>query len=130
MNEDLYFAKIQGKVNIPKALLIGHNYKLTADCSVVSEQKSDNEDGSFSHTAKIVPITVEIVKENGETLKAKDPRKNSVKIRNYLFKAYANEGYTEDFDEVYSAFTSEVMWMTPQLLKEAIKRLNSGQKHP
>lgn len=124
MNEDTFYIKIQGKVNVPELLPIGHNYHLIADCSVVSEQKEDNEDGSMSITSKLVPITAEIQKDNGKTIKAKDPRRNSQKMRNYLFKEYHNEGYVEDFDRVYDAFTLEVMALTPSILKEAIKRLN------
>ena len=121
---ETYFVKIHGKANIPSPLPIGHNYHLEADCSVVSESKEDNENGEFNITYKLVPITVEVTKDNGEVVKAKDPRKNSQKIRNYLFKIYASEGYTEDFDRLYDAFTQEVMAVTPNLIREAIKRLN------
>lgn len=119
-----YYIKLQGKANIPQALSIGHNFKITADTSIVSESKEDNEDGTFSITYKAVPVTIEIEKDNGEVVKAKDPRKNSQKIRNWLFKDYAREGYVEDFDQVYDAFTLEVMSRTPDLLAQAIKRLN------
>lgn len=126
MNEN-YFLKIQGKVNIPERVEIGHNYKLTADCSITSETRIDNENGEFDLVFKVEPITAEIQKDNGKVIKAKDPRKNSQKMRNYLFKIYSAEGYTEDFDSVYDAFTWEVMGMTPELLRQAIKRIN-GEK--
>jgi hypothetical protein len=122
-NNETYYVKIQGKANIPTPLHIGHNFLLSADCSVTSETRSDNENGEFDVVFKVEPITVEIKKDNGEIVKAKDPRKNSQKIRNYLFKCYYTEGYTEDFDSVYDAFTLEVMAMTPGLLREAVKRL-------
>lgn len=124
MGNEVYYIKIQGKANIPNALSIGHNFKITSDCSITSQTKTDNDDGTFSVTFKAEPITVEIQKDNGEVIKAKDPRKNSQKIRNYLFKHYFNEGVIEDFDRVYDAFTLEVMAMTPQLLREAVKRVN------
>lgn len=122
--EETYYVKISGKVNVPSKVDIGHNYRLTMDCSVTQEMKEDNEDGTFSVISKMVPITAEIKKDNGEVVKAKDPRRNSQKVRNYLYKEYCHEGYVEDFDRVYDAFTLEVMAFTPQLLKEAIKRLN------
>lgn len=124
MNE-IYYIKLQGKANIPKALSIGHNFKITSDCSIVSEQKSDLENGEYSITYKAVPITIDIEKDNGEVVKAKDPRRNSQKVRNYLFKIYMNEGYVEDFDRVYDEFTNEVMFNTPRLLEEAVKRVNN-----
>lgn len=125
MNET-YYIKLQGKANIPKALFIGHNFKITSDCSIVSESKEDNEDGTFSVIYKAVPVTIEIERDNGEVVRAKDPRKNSQKIRNYLFKEYSNEGFVEPFDDVYDAFTLEVMFMTPQLLRGAVSRLNKN----
>ena len=121
---DTYYIKLQGKANIPTPLSIGHNFKIISDCSITGETKTDNEDGTFSITWKAEPITIEISKDNGEVIKAKDPRKNSQKIRNYLFKIYSDEGAIENFDMVYDAFTQEVMSMTPQLYREAIKRLN------
>lgn len=120
---ETYYVKIQGKANIPSRLEIGHNFKLEADCSVTSETRTDNDNGEFDVIFKLEPVTVSITKDNGEIIKAKDPRKNSQKIRNYLFKIYHDEGYIEDFDSVYDAFTYEVMGMTPSLLREAIKRL-------
>jgi hypothetical protein len=118
-----YYVKINGKVNIPTELSIGHNYELRADCSIVGESKDDNENGEYSVTYKLVPVTADITKANGEVVKAKDPRKNSQKMRNYLFKNYFDEGIIEDFDLIYDAFTYEVMAMTPQLLREAVKRV-------
>ncbi len=124
MENETYYIKILGKANIPHELSIGHNWKITADCSITQKQTNDNHDGTFDVIFKAEPATVEIVGDNGEVIKAKDPRHNSQKIRNYLFKIYAEEGYVDDFDKVYDAFTYEVMGVTPQLLRNAIKRLN------
>lgn len=122
MNE-IFYLKIQGKANIPERLAIGHNYKIVANCSITQEQRDDNENGEFNVTFKAEPITMEISQDNGKVIKAKDPRKNSMKMRNYLFKLYADEGYIEEFDKVYDMFTNEVMAITPHLLRQAIKRL-------
>lgn len=103
MNET-YYVKIQGKANIPKPLAIGHNYRLVADCSITSETKTDNDDGTFNVTFKVEPITIEIQRDNGETIKAKDPRKNSVKIRNSSRKV-AND-YALDEDKFYNFATA------------------------
>jgi len=123
MENETYYVKIQGKANIPTALSIGHNYKLTADCSITSEQKNDNENGSFDIIYKVEPITVEIQKDNGEITKAKDPRKNSVKFRNYLYKLWMEDGCIYPFEEIYENVVYEAMGMMPSLLRSAIKRL-------
>ena len=122
---DTYFLKFHGKANIPSPLSIGHNFKVVADCSITQEQKDDNEDGTMSITYKAEPLTVEIGVNNGPTIKAKDPRKNSVKIRNMLWKQYFNEGGVEDFDRVYDEATWAILSMMPQIYREALKRIEN-----
>lgn len=122
-----HYIKIQGKANIAETLSIGHNYRIESDCSITSESKVDNEDGSYSITWKAEPVTITVTKENGEIIRAKDPRKNSQKIRNYLFKHYHNEGIVEDFDRLYDEFTMLVLRDTPILLREAVKRLQENE---
>lgn len=119
-----YFIKITGKVNIPIPITIGHNYKLVADCSVVSEQKNDNENGEFDIIYKMIPITLEVAKDNGEFIKAKDPRRNSEKFRKYLWKLWSeSEAVTMDFDDIYEKVTYKAMAELPQILREVIKEL-------
>lgn len=124
-NKDTYFIKIQGKANIPEPLNIGHNFKIVADCSITQEQKDDDERGGFDITYKAEPIIVEIIKDNGEVVKGKDPRKNSVRIRNFLWKTYFNEGGIQDFDQVYDEATWVILSMMPEIYRETIKRLEA-----
>ncbi len=120
-----YFLKVQGKANIPVPLGIGHNYKIVCDCSVTQEQRDDNEAGGLDITYKAVPLTIEVSVDNGPTIKAKDPRKNSVKIRNMLWKQFFNEGGIEDFDKVYDEATWVIISMMPQIYREATKRIEN-----
>lgn len=120
---DNYFIKVKGKANIPEPLSIGHNFLIENNCSITSEQKIDNEDGSFDWVFAAEIITTEIRKDNGEVIKGKDTRRNSEKIYKYLWKLWSEEGYTEPIDQVYDAFSIEVMIYAPQLLRDAIKRL-------
>ncbi len=123
---DTYFIKLQGKANIPEPLYVGHNFKVVADCSITQEQKDDNEDGTFSITYKAQPVTCEIFQDNGPTIKAADPRRNSVKVRNMLWKEFFNDtGGAEDFDRVYDEATWVILSMMPQIYREAIKRLSN-----
>lgn len=121
----IYYVKIQGKVNIPTELAIGHNYQLKADCSIVSENKSDLENGEYSITYKMVPLTAEVLKDNGETVKARDPRRNSEKFRKYLYKLWSDEGVLHEFDKVYEMVTMSAMSNMPHYLREAIKKLDN-----
>lgn len=113
-----------GKAELPKEIEEGHNYHVACEGSITSSAVHDNGDGTWNKVYTFKPIKVDVLTPTGESLKLKDPRRNSQKIRNYLFKAYSDEGYVEDFDEVYAQFTYEVMFMTPELLRRAIKRVN------
>lgn len=127
--ENTYFLKIQGKANIPKPLSIGHNFKVICDCSITQKQEDDNEAGGLDITWKAVPLNMEIGQDNGEIVKAKDPRKNSVKIRNMLWKEYFNDtGGAADFDKVYDEATWAILSMMPQIYREALRRLETKGK--
>jgi len=106
---ETYYVKIQGKANIPERLVIGHNYRLEADCSITSETRSDNENGEFDIVFKVEPVTVTIVKDNGSVVKARDPRKNSTKIRNLLYFKWKESNEAIDFEEYYTKFTNTVL---------------------
>lgn len=107
MNET-YYIKVSGKANIPKRLEIGHNYRVIMDASITQEQKNDNNDGTYDVIFKVEPITCEISKDNGEVIKAKDPRKNSVKIRNKLYFLWKESNEPMEFDDYYTTITDYI----------------------
>ena len=121
--ENRYFIKIQGKANIPSELAIGHNYKVEADCSITSEQKNDNEDGTFDIVYKVEPITASIQKDNGVVVKAKDPRRNSQKIRNSLYRDWSNLSVAIDFDRFYDEATNIILKEIPIITDQVLKKL-------
>lgn len=123
-----FILKLQGKAELPKEIETGHNYEVKLQGSVNKVELHDNEDGTWDKVFTFKPVIVELVNGKGESLKLKDSRKNSQKMRNYLFKLYHEEGYIEDFDRVYDMFTYEVMGMTPSLLRSAIKRIQNNEK--
>jgi hypothetical protein len=107
--KETYYVRINGKANIPERLCLGHNYKLEADCSITSENKVDNENGEFDVIFKVEPITVSITRDNGTIVKAKDPRKNSTKIRNLLYFKWKELNEPIDFEDYYTRFTNTVL---------------------
>jgi hypothetical protein len=123
-NENTYFIKINGKTNIPERLEVDKNYHITCDCSITQEQKDSNENGTYNVTFKAQPITLEILKDNGKIIKAKDPRKNSQRFRNYLYKLWMEDGCIYPFDEVYEQVTYNAMGVLPSLLRDVIKRMD------
>ena len=76
--------KFTGKVEIESPLENDRNYRIALDGSITNISTSPNWDGTFSHTYSFRPIHCLIHDELGETIKAKDPRKNSEKWRSKL----------------------------------------------
>ncbi len=121
MGNENYYVKITGKANIPKPLSIGHNFRLTADCSVTSESRSDNNDGSFDLVYRLEPITVEVEKDNGEIIKAKDPRRNSVKIRNVFHRKWELLNIPIDPEDFYNKVTNYIIINADTIVDEVTK---------
>lgn len=123
MPEETYYVKITGKANIPTPLSIGHNFRLAADCSVTQEQRIDNNDGSFDVVYKVEPVTVEVTKDNGEVVRARDPRRNSQKVRNALYREWGFSGEAIDFDAFYDVCTNIIIKNVTNIAFEAFKSM-------
>lgn len=119
-----HILKLQGKAELPQEIELGSNYHIALEGSIIATSEHDNENGTSDKVYTFRPVKVEILTPKGKMLKLKDSRKNSQKLRNYLFKLYAQEGYVEAFDQVYDNFTLETMSMMPELLRGAIRRIN------
>src|SRR3990167_10340493 len=107
---DTYLLKIQGKAESPRPVEIGHNYRVSSEGSVVSSTKSDNEDGSFTHTALFKPIRVEVLNDLGETLRLNDTRTLSQQFRAMMWRIWKDRGDAESFEEtVYPAIMKNLL---------------------
>lgn len=123
-----HYIKIQGKANIPCPLATGHNFEVVADCSITEKKEIDNQDGTYDMVYKAEPLTISISKDNGPVIKARDPRRNSEKLRKYLWKLWSDhKGVTFDFQDVYSEVTLVAMLHMPELLDEAVHRLDQKE---
>lgn len=98
---DTHLLKINGKAELPKAIDIGHNFRIMSEGSVVSQTKSDNENGEFTYTYIFKPITIEIQKDKGETLKLKDTRSLSQLFRARIWTKWKGKNDANDFNSYY-----------------------------
>ncbi len=107
---DTNFLKLTWKVNIPEWLKNDNNYSIALQWSITNCNISSNQDWTFTNTYSFRPIHCLIHDELGETIKAKDIRSNSERLRAYLFRKYNNdhrllEKYNT-FDEFYDSWFS------------------------
>lgn len=118
MQPNSYFLKIAGKVSIPEPVILDQNYLISMNCSVTSETKVTNDDGTYDIVFKIEPMTAEILKPNGKIVKAKDPRRNSTKVRNVIYKIWSDRNITQDFDSFYTAVTNRILFRLVDIADE------------
>lgn len=91
------------------------------NCSVTSQSKVDNQDGTFDMILKVEPQTAEVLKDNGEIIKAKDPRRNSTKIRNSTYKSFLGLVDPIEFDVLYDKVTTWVCLRMDGIVSDVLK---------
>jgi len=108
---DSYSLKVTWKVELWQELKIDSNYTLAVQGSIVNESTSPNHDGTLSKTYSLKPVHVLVHNELWDTIKAKDPRSNSVKLRSLLKYKWDNwlAGTNfKEFDDFYDAFYRKI----------------------
>lgn len=107
---DSYVLKLSGKAESPQPMKIGHNVHVTIEGSIISEMRSDNEDGTFTTMYNFKAVRIELLQEKGEMIKLKDTRSNSQLIRSLLYKRWVNAASSIDFDEFYDKVSKTIMF--------------------
>jgi hypothetical protein len=102
-NQTEHVIKLSGKATLPEPIAIGHNYTVEAQGSVISSARHDNQDGSYTEVYTFKPIIVSVLKETGETIKAKDVRSRSVQLRSAMWKEWKNLNTPIEFETYYDA---------------------------
>ncbi len=109
-----HILKILGESELPEGLQRDHEYliSINAEITKVSE-KSDQEGGTiYSYSAK--QRTVEVLKDNGEILKAKDRSSNSRKLKGQLLVIAQERG--ENPEEYYNQQMIKIRHWLPEIL--------------
>ena len=102
---DNYSIRLIGKAELSEPLTISHNFRVKLEGSITAETISDNDDGSRTHYYTFKPVIVETIDQTGKTLKAKDTRSISQRMRArcYLWwREHMDRNKTQE--EVYEWF--------------------------
>lgn len=93
--------KIGGKATLLEPLEVGTAFKLEVDGAVTATTYSDNHDGTFDETFKFEPITISVLKNNGQITKTKDTRARSVQMRAVITREWREDTASELTAEEY-----------------------------
>ena len=119
-----HILKLTGKAELPEEIKISENYHVSLDGSVIDEKLATQDDGTFSKTYTFKPIKIDLLDHLGNTLKLKDPRNMSQRVRSSTWKVWTNEACNKEFDLVYEQTMILVIRNIDRLVLEAISRLN------
>lgn len=95
--------KLSGKATLLEPIDLSHNYKVQVEGSVVETSDADNQDGTYTRYYKFKPVLVSVLKETGETIKAKDTRSRSQQLRSAIFKEWRTLNENISFEDYYDA---------------------------
>ena len=107
-----HILKISKNAELPESLEIGHDYQIVVKGTCTGISKDDSEDGYFAFTNKLALTEVELIDKTGKTLKSKDTRRQSQKLRSQII------AMSEDYDSVMTdirRFLPEIISYTRKL---------------
>lgn len=117
---DTYNIKLSGKLNIPEPLEIGNDYHIALEGSITSVTKSNNEDGTYTLDHKLEPLKLELLKNDGKTIKA-DKTRLSQKLRS---RAFIHEQQNQS-ENMYEWFTKKAIAHFDEIV-EYVKKIDSN----
>ncbi|SRR6266481_4827239 len=113
---DTYLLRLSGKAESPNRIEIGHNFKVLLEGSIISETKSDNEDGNHTYTAVFKPIRIETLSDSGERLKLKDTRTASQIFRARIYGIWLKDDNGIEFKTYYENLMTNLIAMAPEIV--------------
>ncbi len=122
--KDDYILKLTGKAELPEALEIDNNFKIVVQGAITEEKKRDNDRGGRIYTFTFEPVIVEAINRIGKTLKAKDVRRVSQRLRARSFIYWKEHEINEDFELWYSKVGEKMIFFFEELLEFILKKLN------
>ncbi len=96
-----HILKLSGQVSIPEPLESGSNYSIALHGSITGHSEDSNDDGTWNVTWKFRPVTGEILDSLGKTIKIKDKRKLSQKLRGRIFISWKESGSSLTEEDYY-----------------------------
>lgn len=118
-----HILKIIGKSSIEKPLNLGEGYEVNLKGEITAITRHDNSDGTEDVEYKFVPAIAEVKTELGETIKVKDLRKMSQKVRGMIYKMFeATPKDSRDFETAYNDTMKIVLFRIDDLYEEGLKK--------
>lgn len=120
--KDDYILKLTGKAELPEPLEIGNNFKVVIQRAITEKKERDNEKGGRIYTWTFEPVLIETIDHIGKTLKAKDVRRVSQRLRARSFVYWKENNIQEDFELWYSQIGEKMIFFFEELTEFILKK--------
>jgi len=125
MDINEFYIRLIGSAYCPERLEIGRDYLVSCEGEIVSSTDENQQDGTGKRTFKFKPRTIEILKDNGKTLKLTVGQQSlSKKLRGALWYLAQNRGW--DGDEAYERVMKQLIAIVadePEKFIEFLKQM-------
>ena len=118
-----YILKLSGKAELPHEIEAGNNYHVSCEGGINKVELHDNEDGTWDKVYTFRPVKVDVLDKMGKSLKLKDPRSNSVRIRGALYREFMFLNEQMNFEDFYAACTRVIIKNAVNVADEALAEL-------
>jgi len=120
--KDDYILKLTGKAELPDSLEIDNNFKVVIQGAITEKKERDNEKGGRVYTWTFEPVLIETIDHIGKTLKAKDVRRVSQRLRARSFVYWKENQINEDFELWYSQIGEKMIFFFGELVEFILKK--------
>ena len=118
-----YVLKLTGKACLPEPLELGEAYTIELDGQITSQTDSDEQDGTFLRYYKFEPILAKIKDKKGKTIKTKDSRSMSTKLRKIIYFLWeSNESDPRDSETAYEEVMNRMMNQADNFYRQTLKK--------
>jgi hypothetical protein len=106
--QNSHVIKISNSAEIPEPIELDHTYQILLEGDCKDIKKSSNDDGSHTYTYNVKLLTAEIEDSRGRTLKIKDKKRQSQKLRQQIEFTRIESGSPLSSEEYYDKVMTAV----------------------
>lgn len=115
MEINSHIIKLTGRAELPEALEMSNNYKVTLQGAVNNVAHADNDDGTKNVIYTFKPVIVEVIDNIGKKITAKDSRSKSQLFRARMWKMWTNANTELDFETYYDRLMNNMIHQAEEI---------------
>ena len=118
MAKNSHIIRILGTSEIAEPLKEGMRYLCQVEADLISIEKKDNHDESYTYTYKLKNTGKMAVSDmQGKIIKADAKKSNSQKLHGALWYQWSESGQTISFEDYYKQTMSKIILYLPDILE-------------